>query len=113
MEQGRYQEALPLFQRMCELDRNNWQAHLGLGRCHFELGDHRRAFPHFQELSRLAPHEAGPAYLGVGEILLAGGQPARTVVAWFRHAQEFYQKRGDTDRVAAIRARMAELGMDP
>lgn len=109
----RFAEAEPLYRRLLEEDNSDWVAHLGMARCCLHLYGFPKANPHFQELARLAPLEAAPAYLARGEYSLQQGVPLAQAAVWFVQAALLHQKKGETEQFRAVCRRALELGLEP
>ena len=62
---GKYQEAVPRFQRATELDANFGQAYLYLGRSYINLRSWGKALPPLREAYRLAPDETKNQVLSI------------------------------------------------
>lgn len=112
---GRLDEAQAIYAEMVAVNPGDWLGYLGQGRCEFERGSHRdvQAIGFYQEVTRLAPDEAGPAYWALGEIFHRKGRPSESVRVWFQHAAEKYLQKEQMTEYRMICKRVIELGLDP
>lgn len=112
LAEGRVVDAIQIYRGILERDRDDWRGHLALGECYFKENRITDGLGHFQEVARLAPREAGPAYLARAELLLQQGEPENRAALWFRHAADCFLKKSEMERYEAVRQRMLELGWE-
>ena len=112
--QGKVDEAIDVYRRILEYDdREDWRAHLGLGDCYFKKQMIKDGLGHYQELTRLAPKEGGPAYLARAELKIQRGEEQSAARMWFHCAAHAFLKKGETQRYQTVCQRILELGFEP
>jgi tetratricopeptide (TPR) repeat protein len=75
---SRYDAAIPYYLKALKLDRDNYEAHYGLGVCYLNSNKSSEAIEHFREAVRANPQSA-VAHLGLGRALLIADKPEHAV----------------------------------
>ena len=95
--QGRFEEAIPEYETVIELNRNAAYAISALGQCKFFTGSVEEAIPLQQRFIRLSPRDPliGGAYLRIGVVHLLQSRTEEAIV-WFEKAAPLLPDRSIT-----------------
>jgi adenylate cyclase len=125
--QGRFEEAIPEYETVIEINRNDGYAISNLGQCKFFTGSLEEAIPLQQRFIRLSPRDPwiGLAYLRIGTAHLVQSQTEDAIV-WLEKARRAipehpnvrarlasaYALKGDSDRAVTELAEARSLNSD-
>lgn len=82
-DSGRFQEAIPYYEKSLSIDANNPDVTVDLGVCYFNLNDMQKAKSHFQKALNIAPDHINGLY-NMGVVSVQLGEVNELIQFWSR-----------------------------
>lgn len=108
-EMGSFNEAIQSLRTSLVAAPFDANVHMALGEALMSLGMDKEAVGEFQEVVRIAPTEAAPAYEKLGEIFLRGGRSHQVTIVWLRNAAELYLRNRQCEEAARAYSRIIDI----